>query len=136
MKTLTLNKNRGWRGLAEAVVKNEDGKTVNKMIFSFSNNMWCDLINHHKIVIQDEKYYYVVHFTDFIRGMLPRPDQQRSVLIKDFTANIDEVNKYEKASWNNSTGEDWACLCHFIKNNNNHTQSDWNCIGVRVMPEI
>lgn len=136
MKTLTLNKNRGWRGLAEAVVKDEDGKTVNKMIFSFSNNMWYDLINHHKIVMQDEKHYYVVHFTDFIRGMLPRADQQRSVLIKDFTANIDEVNKYEKASWNNSMGDDWACLCHFIKNNNNHTQSDWNCIGVRVMPEI
>ena len=136
MNVLKLNKNRGWRGLAEAQVLDGDGKTVNKMIFSFSAAMWHDLIHYHKIVMQDKDYYYVIHFTDFIKGMLPGETQQRSVLIKDFMANIDSVNKYAKAEWRSAPADDWNNLVNFTKNRNNHTTSDWNCIGIRVIPEI
>jgi len=135
MEKITINKNRGWRGLAEAVVKDQDGKTVNKMIFSFSNNMWLDLMNNGKIVTQDQDFYYVITISEDDRVRLPI-GHQRSVLIKNFTAAVAEVNKYAKASWGNATGIDWSTIMHFLKNKNNHTQSDWNCIGIRVIPEI
>ena len=34
------------------------------MIFSFSQPVWNDLIFSHKIVLQDDTYYYVITFTD------------------------------------------------------------------------
>lgn len=137
MKYITINKNRGWRGLAEIVILNEDKDLTTKHIFSFSQPMWEDLINHNKTVIADEEHYYVIHFLSVIRGLLPKADQQRSVLIKNFTAEIDQVNKYDRPSWVSSAkAEDWSAIAHFIKNKNNHTTSDWNCIGIRVVPKI
>lgn len=136
MKYITINKNRGWRGLTEVVIFNEDKDLTTKHIFSFSEPMWRDLINNHTIVIASEQYYYVIHFSSTIRGLLPRADQQRSVLIKNYMAEINGVGKYPKDNWRSAKAFDWSCITHFIKNKNNHTTSDWNCIGLRVIPEI
>jgi hypothetical protein len=49
---------------------------------------------------------------------------------------ITEVNKYAKDAWTSAEVPDWTIIRNFIKNRNNHTTSDWNCIGVRVVPTI
>lgn len=134
MKYIIINKNRGWRGLAEVAILNEDKDLTTQHIFSFSQDMWNDMIDYHLIVIADEEYYYVIKFED--TGRLPKPHQQRSVLIKDYTASIEKVNKIEKARWGHLDGSEWSAVRHFMKNKNNHTTSDWNCIGIRVMPSI
>ena len=126
MKFITINKNRGWRGLAEVDILNEEHDLTTKHIFSFSQAMWDDMIYNHKIVIASKTYYYVIFFDNEDR--LPRKDQQRSVLIKNFMANITKVNKYSKEKWQGAPAEDWSSIRYFIKNNNNHTTSDWNCI--------
>jgi len=132
---LVINKNRGWRGLAEAKAIDLDTKEELKMIFSFSQPVWDDLILHHKLVMQDTDYYYVIYFEDDAKW-LPRPDQQRSVLIKSFNSKIQNISRIEKSKWTSAVAEDWNAIAHFIKNRNNHTTSDWNCIGIRVTPEI
>lgn len=132
---IIINKNRGWRGLAEAVVRNEEYKEQLKMIFSFSQAVWDDLVINHKIVMQDDEYYYIIRFFDDERK-LPTPGQQRSVLIKNFMVKIDSVNKIRKEEWRSALSDDWTAITHFLKNRNNHTTSDWNCIGIRVIPEI
>lgn len=131
---IVINKNRGWRGLAKAVVYNDKREIQTQMVFSFSQAMWDDLIIANKIVMQDNEFYYVIKFED--TGRLPKPTQQRSVLIKNYVAKIEAVNKYAKTSWTSAESSDWVMLNHFIKNRNNHTTSDWNCIGIRVIPEI
>ena len=37
--SITINKNRGWRGLAEVAVLNEEKDLITKQIFSFSQDM-------------------------------------------------------------------------------------------------
>ena len=134
IKEIIINKNRGWRGLAEVVVRDATHTEQTKMIFSFSQAMWEDMLNG-RIVMQDDEYYYVLTFDNLTH--LPRKDQQRSVLIKNFTATVLNVNRYDKTSCHkNVTLTDWNCIAHFIENKNNHTQSDWNCIGLRVVPKI
>lgn len=132
---ILINKNRGWRGLAEAIVRDEENKEQLKMIFSFSQDVWNDLIIKNIIVMQDDKYYYVIKFRTSA-GVLPLPTQQRSVLIKNCRGEIEDVYKVDKAAWTSAEGSNWGAIMHFLKNKNNHTTSDWNCIGVRVIPEI
>lgn len=132
---LVINKNRGWRGLAEAKAIDLDTKEELKMIFSFSQAMWDDMIYRHQLVMQDENNYHVVYFED-ASERLPRPTQQRSVLIKNFNGHILRVNSYPKNTWTSAEADDWSAIRHFVKNRNNHTTSDWNCIGIRVIPEI
>lgn len=139
MKQVRINKNRGWRGLAEVQILGEKsviGEVIAKYIFSFSQDVWDDLINNNQIVIADNDYYYVIHFTDTVRGLLPNPTQQRSVLIKDFIANIDKVSMVSKTDYVKADISDYMPIIHHIKNKNNHTTSNWNCIGVRVTPSI
>ena len=132
---ILINKNRGWRGLAEAIVRDEENKEQLKMIFSFSQQVWTDLIIRNIIVMQDDKYYYVIKFRTSA-GVLPLPTQQRSVLIKNCRGEIEDVYKVGKDEWTSAEGGNWGAIMHFLKNKNNHTTSDWNCIGVRVVPEI
>ena len=103
IKRIILNKNRGWRGLAELICEDEERKVVHKMIFSFSQNVWNDLLQGY-IVIQDEDNYFILNFDNTDR--LPKPTQQRSVLIKFFIGTV--VNKYEypKANWQANTSLD------------------------------
>lgn len=129
-----INKNRGWRGLAEVEVKSDTGDTKQKMVFSFSQPVWDDLIRNNIIVTQDKEYYYVLYLTAC--AGLPSPTQQRSVLIKNAVASIEKVNKIEKKAWTSAKADDWFSIMHFNKNRNNHTTSDWNCIGLRVIPSI
>lgn len=136
MKFITINKNRGWRGLAEIDILNEKHDLITKHIFSFSQPMWEDLIKDNRVVIADDKYYYIITFDKWLSGKLPMPEQQRSVLIKNFQSNIISVNRYTKDTWQSADPVDWNTIRHFIHNNNNHTTSDWNCIGIRVIPEI
>ena len=134
---VTINKNRGWRGLAEIIIEDASCKEQTKMIFSFSQDVWEDLILQHSIVIQDSKYYYVIKLNNVdCDERLPKPNQQRSVLIKNATLRIHCVNKIAKTEWQDSESFYWLCIRHFIKNRNNHTQSDWNHIGIRVTPII
>lgn len=133
MEKLVLNKNRGWRGLAEAQLLDKDNNTIQKMIFSFSQPVWEDMLAG-RIVVQDTENYFVIHFDNTER----LPKGQRSVLLKHFTANVTKVNTYPKNDWIQSAlnmGE-YDLISHFIRNRNNHTTSDWNCIGIRVVPMI
>ena len=134
IKEIIINKNRGWRGLAELIIRNATHTTQKRVIFSFSQEVWDDMLSGH-IVVQDEEYYYILTFDNTAR--LPAPTQQRSVLIKDFMATVLNVDRYEKATWKDECDiTDYTYIQHFNKNRNNHTQSDWNCIGLRVMPII
>lgn len=134
IKRIRINKNRGWRGLAELIAENESREEVAKMIFSFSQPVWEDMLQGH-IVIQDEDNFIILDFDN--TDELPRPTQQRSVLIKSFTATVIEQHEVAKESWmRNCPRELYDYVYHFTKNRNNHTTSDWNCIGIRVIPNI
>lgn len=133
IKRIRINKNRGWRGLAELVCEDEERKVVHKMIFSFSQPVWNDLLQGY-IVIQDEDNYFILNFDN--TDALPKPTQQRSVLIKSFLATVKCITAYPKNEPLDVLSDDYDRIYNFKKNRNNHTTSDWNCIGVRVIPEI
>lgn len=130
---IIINKNRGWRGLAEVQCRNEENNNELKMIFSFSQPVWDDMLEG-RIVLQDDKNYIVVHFDN--TDSLPRG--QRSVLLKNFVGNVKEILEVRKNDWLSAElgSLDHNAIAHFIKNRNNHTTSDWNCIGIRVVPMI
>lgn len=136
MEKLVLNKNRGWRGLAEAHLLNDDNSTIQKMIFSFSQPVWNDMLRG-VMVMQSEQDYIILEF-DYEHSRLPRPTQQRSVLIKNVVLPIVNKRVYPKESWmtDHKTAGDYSAIYNFLKNRNNHTTSDWNCIGIRVIPTI
>ena len=66
------------------------------------------------------------------------PKGQRSVLLKNFVANIIDTIRVPKTNiFSVDLGTlDHNAIIHFKKNRNNHTTSSWNCIGIRVIPEI
>ena len=136
MKKLVLNKNRGWRGLAEAQLLNDDNSTIQRMIFSFSQPVWNDMLRG-VMVMQSEQDYIILEF-DYEHSRLPRPSQQRSVLIKDVVLPIVNIKRYSKKTWmkDHTSAGDYSAIYNFLKNRNNHTASSWNCIGVRVVPMI
>lgn len=133
IQRIVINKNRGWRGLAEVRCLNKDNKSEIEMIFSFSQPVWDDMLEG-RIVLQDNSDYLVVHFDN--TGSLPRG--QRSVLLKNFVGNVVDIVRAPKRNWLSAGlgSLDNNAIAHFIKNRNNHTTSDWNCIGIRVIPEI
>lgn len=87
--------------------------------------------------MQSEQDYIILEF-DYEHSGLPRPFQQRSVLIKSVILPIESKEVYSKATWrsDHKTFRDYDAIDNFIKNRNNHTTSDWNCIGIRVIPTI
>ena len=124
IKRIIINKNRGWRGLAELKCYDSEHNNVKTVIFSFSQPMWEDL---HKglIVIQDDENYYILDFDN----LSALPTGQRSVLIKTFNANVLHVFTLSKTNW--ATKGEYRhthAIYNFINNKNNHTTSDWNCI--------
>lgn len=125
IKRIRINKNRGWRGLAELVCEDEERKVVHKMIFSFSQAVWDDLLQGY-IVIQDEDNYFILNFDN--TENLPKPTQQRSVLIKSFLATVVNITAYPKNEEISPLTDDYDRIYHFKKNRNNHTTSSWNCI--------
>ena len=133
IKRIRINKNRGWRGLAELICEDEERNVVHKMIFSFSQPVWDDLLQGY-IVIQDEDNYFILNFDN--TESLPKPTQQRSVLIKSFLGTVVNITRYAKNESPSVLSDDYDRIYNFKKNRNNHTTSDWNCIGVRVVPEI
>lgn len=130
-----INKNRGWRGLAEADLCTESGELVNRMIFSFSNEVWTDLILRNTIVFQDDTNYYVIKIDAEDVTSLPI-GHQRSVLIKHFNGRISECHTIAKTELSKETWETRNFVYDFLDNKNNHTTSDWNNIGIRVTPMI
>lgn len=128
--TVIVNKNRGWRGLAEIKILNGDSKTVALRKFSFSQAVWDDLLDGY-IVIQDEDNYYVMELET--TWSLPH-GHQRSVLIKNFISHIKEIYPISKETWVHDSREVgvYTYIYDFLKNTNNHTTSDWNQIGLRV----
>lgn len=134
IKRIRIDKNRGWRGLAELVCENERREEVTKMIFSFSQQVWEDMLKGF-IVLQDEDNFILLEFDN--TDELPKPTQQRSVLIKSFQATVVNQYEYSKENWKmNISEEHYKYIYHFTMNRNNHTTSDWNCIGIRVTPMI
>lgn len=134
IKRIRINKNRGWRGLAELVCENERREEVTKMIFSFSQQVWEDMLKGF-IVLQDEDTFTILNFDN--TDELPKPTQQRSVLIKSFTATVIQQYEVPKENWmKNTPATLYNLIYHFTMNRNNHTTSDWNCIGIRVTPMI
>ncbi len=133
IKTIVINKNRGWRGLAEALIFDKDTKTVLSMIFSFSQDVWDDMLGGH-MVLQDNDNYIVLTFGN--TEALPKG--QRSVLIKDFSATVVKVNTYKKTEWVQQAlnNNHYKYISNFKRNKNNHTRSNWNCIGIRVIPIV
>ena len=133
IRKIIINKNRGWRGLAELTCLDGDNKTVNRMIFSFSQPVWDDMMGGY-IVTQDKEFFYVIEFNNTYE----LPTGQRSVLLKNFVADALHVNKYDRKDWmlESAGTRHHGVLYNFIRNNNNHTTSDWNYIGVRVTPNI
>ena len=126
IKRIRINKNRGWRGLAELVCENERREEVAKMIFSFSQAVWEDMLKGF-IVLQDEDNFILLEFDN--TDELPKPTQQRSVLIKSFQATVIKQVEYAKENWRlNVLREYYDYIYHFTMNRNNHTTSDWNCI--------
>ena len=125
IKRIILNKNRGWRGLAELICEDEERKVVHKMIFSFSQNVWNDLLQGY-IVMQDEDNYFILNFDNTER--LPKPTQHRSVLIKSFQATVVNITAHPKNEPISVLSDDYDRIYNFKKNRNNHTTSDWNCI--------
>lgn len=127
IKRIRINKNRGWRGLAELIVEDDEKNEVLKMIFSFSQDVWNDMLKGY-IVAQNEDNYIILNFDNV--ESLPRPDQQRSVLIKSFLGTVVNSWEYSKTDWKHNVEESthWHYISHFTKNNNHHTTSDWNCI--------
>lgn len=128
MEKLVLNKNRGWRGLAEAQLLDEGNTTIQRMIFSFSQPVWNDMLRG-VMVMQSEQDYIILEF-DYEHSRLPRPSQQRSVLIKDVVLPIVNIKRYSKKTWmkDHSSAGDYSAIYNFLKNRNNHTASSWNCI--------
>ena len=88
------------------------------------------------IVTQDEDNYIILEFDN--TDALPKPTQQRSVLIKSFQATVINQYEYAKDSWANKNTPitHYKYIRHFTMNRNNHTTSDFNCIGIRVTPMI
>ena len=134
IKRIRINKNRGWRGLAELDCENERREEVTKMIFSFSQAVWNDMLKGF-IVLQDEDNFIILEFDN--TDELPKPTQQRSVLSKSFQATVVNQYEYPKENWKmNISGEHYSYIYDFTMNRNNHTTSDFNCIGIRVTPMI
>lgn len=134
IKRIRINKNRGWRGLAELVAESERREEIAKMIFSFSQPVWEDMLRGY-IVMQDEDNFILLSFDN--TDELPKPTQQRSVLIKSFQATVVNSWEYPKEGWTkNVPMVHFDYIYHFTQNKNNHTTSDWNCIGIRVTPVI
>lgn len=133
IQRIVINKNRGWRGLAEVRLVDNERKEVMDMIFSFSQPVWDDMQSG-RMVLQDGEDYVIVHF-DNTEAL---PKGQRSVLLKNFVANIIDIIRVPKTNiFSVDLGTlDHNAIIHFKKNRNNHTTSDWNCIGIRVIPEI
>ena len=79
--------------------------------------------------MQSEQDYIILKFSD-PDYKLPRPFQQRSVLIKNVVLNIDKIETYSKATWarDHKTAGDYSAIYNFLKNRNNHTASSWNNI--------
>ena len=103
------------------------------MIFSFSQNVWNDLLQGY-IVIQDEDNYFILNFDN--TDALPKPTQQSTLLITSSQATLTNITAYPKNEEVSPMTDDYDRIYNFKKNRNNHTTSDWNCIGIRVIPEI
>lgn len=133
IERIIINKNRGWRGLAELRCYDSAHNNIHTMVFSFSEPMWGDL-HRGLIVTQDDTYWYVI---DFSTDTFTLPVGQRSILIKNFNGRVNRVVRYAKTSAVTSCEVGHvSAIRNFVKNRNNHTQSDWNCIGIRVVPTI
>ena len=112
----------------------KNGLIEQRMIFSFSQPVWDDMIYRHKIALQDKDNFIILTFGE--SHELPKPCQQRSVLIKNITLKVVNKEVYSKRTWATDArySNDYAVIANCISNTNNHTTSEWNYVGVRVLP--
>lgn len=136
---MMITKNRGWRGLASAeCVDTSTFTTTRKMIFSFSQDVWNDMLAGYFVMQDDDNYFIYMLDKEDVACDLPRPNQQRSVLIRNAGVHITDVLEVSKkgVALENSTEQIKRLISHFQNNSNAHTLSDWNCVGIRVVPTI
>lgn len=120
-------------GLASVTILDDEGRVKSDTVFSFSEKVWRDMLDGYMVIEQDDKYI-IYHFRD--TDKLPRPDQQRSVLIKNFVADIISEKPIAKSKWASAHISEQILIDHYRKNNNHHTTSDFNYVGLRVLPNI
>ena len=136
---MKIIKNRGWRGLASAECIDADTHaTIREMIFSFSQDVWNDMLDGYFVMQDDDNYYIYVLNNEDVSYYLPSRTQQRSVLIRTVEVRITDVLEVSKkgVALENSTEQIKSLVAHFKNNSNAHTTSDWNCVGIRVVPII
>jgi hypothetical protein len=130
---ITINKNRGWRGLAEIKCYDKDDNLLGDTIFSYSEDMWQDLMKGY-VVLQDKYNYYIFEINN--TDALPQ-HSQRSVTLTDFKAKALSLSVVEKAKYITACEPSiYPRVVHFRKNTNAHTTSDFNYVGIRVSPDI
>lgn len=135
---IKIIKNRGWRGLASAeCIDTTTHTTIREMIFSFSQDVWNDMLAGYFVMQDDDNYYIYTLDKEDVHLYLPRPTQQRSVLIgaRVRVTDVIEIGKRDTAL-RDSIEQVKNLIAHFEHNSNEHTTSDWNCVGIRVVPMI
>lgn len=87
-----------------------------------------------KIALQDKDNFIILTFAKSCE--LPKTYQQRSVLIKNVTLKVVNKEVYSKRTWATDArySNDYAVINNCISNTNKHTTSEWNYVGVRVLP--
>jgi hypothetical protein len=133
IKKIKINKNRGWRGLAEVKCYDETGELIHDEVFSYSEDMWQDLMRGY-VMLQDKDSYYVLNINN--TDLLPQ-HSQRSVTITNFTADVMKTEQVEKEKWvTRISSDNYHKIRHYIQNTNAHTTSDFNYVGIRVIPNL
>lgn len=135
IKRIIINKNRGWRGLAEVRCYDSEHNNTKTVVFSFSQAVWDDMLKGVMVIPHEDKFL-VLYFDN--TEVLPRG--QRSVLIKTFNANVTKIVEVPQAGWWSELRETHPECINYVnnhcRNNNIYTRSDWNCIGIRVIPTL
>ena len=120
-------------GLASVKIYNDDNELETESIFSFSEAVWKDMLAG-SIIIEQDDAYVIYEFNNIDK--LPH-GHQRSVLIKNFEADItNEITISKRIHPRDLTIYEQALINHYKKNNNHHTTSDFNYVGLRVLPDI
>lgn len=137
-KVAVINKNRGWRGLVSVTIYTDgvvDGYT---RVFSFSEDMWKDLVIKGVLVIDDvnsegQPGYTVLTFkTDELWKL---PTGQRSNVIKDVSLTVETTAFHVIDASPSLIGiEHNTAIRHYLANTNSHTMSEHNMIGLHVQP--
>lgn len=138
LKTIEITKDRGWRGQVEINIKDRNNNLLYREITTFSPRTWLQLLSGY-VVITDSKsnteQYLILQFDNLIA--LPKITQQRSVLIRNFKANILHIAVTNNAKIGSLTNYEKQCLDDYINDEQwKVTNSKFNQVGIRVNSKL